>query len=122
MNDLTKPEHAGWFADVRRLLDVTETTPGLPLPRIAPDRVTFFFVGIAHAPEAVTAVRCAETALRCALLVAFYPRRTQDGYRAHYILTAFLPSGLQVDIVALAEHFDGQDARRDAPELASVAA
>ena len=108
MNDPN--EHAGWFRDVRRLLDITEVTPGLPLPRIGPDSATYFFVGVAHAKEARADVRQAETILRTAFLVNFAPRWTQAGSTRHYILTAMLPSGLTVDIVALAQHFDEVDA------------
>lgn len=113
-------EHAGWFRDVHAILKVTESTPGLPLPRIAPDRATFFFVGITHRTEARQAIAEAETILRSALLAAFFPRRTQIGTSRHYILTAVLPSGLMVDLVAMAEHFDSPE--QDAPrELAEVA-
>jgi hypothetical protein len=120
MNDLNA--HAGWFRDVRRILDITEVTPGLPLPSISRDRAVFFFVGAAHAEDAREAVRLAETILRSALLAVFYPRRTQAGSTRHYILTALLPSGLTVDIVALAEHIDGPEARETKPELAEAAA
>lgn len=103
-------EHAGWFRDVRAILALVETTPGLPLPSISRDRAVFFFVGITHPVDARQALYRAETILRSGLLAAFYPRRTQAGSTRHYILTAVLPSGLMVDLVALAEHFDGQDA------------
>jgi len=101
--------HAGWFRDVRRILDIIEVTPGLPLPSICKDRAVFFFVGAAHAEDAREAIRLAEIILQGALLTVFYPRRTQAGSTRHYILTAVLPSGLMVDLVALAEHIDGQD-------------
>ncbi len=114
-------DHARWFADIRRLLDITEVTPGLPLPRIAPERATFFYVGITHAADARESVRTAEMILGYALGVAFIARRTTPaGSSAHYILTAVLPSGLQVDLVGLAEHFDGQD--EDASQFAGLAA
>lgn len=113
--------HEAWFRDVRRILDVTEVTPGLPLPRVAPDRVTFFFVGITHRAEARQAMADAETILRYALLAPFAPRRTETGSLRHYILTALLPSGLEVDLVAMGEHFDGEDAdMREARELVAA--
>ena len=119
---MNHPEgHAGWFRDVRAIINITETTPGLPLPRIAPDRAVFLFVGITHRAAAWLAMAEAETILRSGLLAAFFPRRTQIGSAAHYILTAVLPSGLQVDLVAMAEHFDSP--AEDAPrELARSAA
>ena len=109
--------HAAWFADIRHLLDVTQVTDGLPLPRIAPDRAVYFFTGCVHPEDAREAVGDAETALADALGVAFVPRRTRYGSADHYVLTAVLESGLQVDLVALAEHF-GEAGR----ELAGVAA
>jgi len=107
-------EHSGWFRDVRAIINITEAAPGLPLPRIAPDRATFFFVGITHRAEARQAMAEAETILRSAFLAAFFPRRTQIGSSRHYILTAVLPSGLMVDLVAMAEHFDNP-AAEDSP-------
>lgn len=114
--------HEAWFRDVRRILDITEVTPGLPLPRIAPDRVTFFFVGITHGTDARQAMTEAETILRSALPVAFYPHRTQTGSLRHYILTALMPSGLEVDLVARGEHYDGADTENSSDIRELVAA
>lgn len=109
--------HADWFRDMRRILDITEVTPGLPLPRIAPDRAVYFFTGITRAADAAQALRDAETVLADTLDVTFTPRRTRYGSAEHHILSAILPSGLLIDLVALAEHIDA-----DAPRRGLVAA
>ena len=101
MKDPT-PGHTGWFADIRRLLDVIEITPGLPLPYISKDRAVFFYTGITHPVEATAAARQAETILRSAFLAEFAPRVTEAHGVRHEILTAVLPSGLTVDLVTLA--------------------
>jgi hypothetical protein len=96
--------HAGWFRDVRRLLDVVEVTPGLPIPYLDKHRAVFFFTGITHPAEATEAARCAEVILRSAFLAAFAPRVTEAHGVRHDILTAMLPSGLMVDLVTLGAH------------------
>jgi hypothetical protein len=106
MNDPSPTGHAAWFADVRRIIDITEVTPGLPLPRIAPDRAVYFFIAITHPADAQAAIRDAETILGYALDASFVTRRTRAGSTEHHILTAILRSGLQVDLVALAEQID----------------
>ena len=107
------PEHAGWFRDVRRLVDITEVTPGLPLPQISATVADFRFTNITHAPDAAEAVALAETVLSYALGVHFEPKDTpRIGSSAHYVLEAFMPSGLRVDIVAKAGIFDGADVRK----------
>lgn len=116
-------EHTRWFADIRRLLDVVEIIPGLPLPYISRDRAVFFYTGITHPDEALSAVRCAETILRSAFLVGFTSRVTEAHGVRHDILTAILPSGLTVDLVTLAaRELDPPPPRRPARELAQVAA
>ena len=123
MQDPERPAHAGWFADIRRLLDVIEVTPGLPLPYISKDRVTFFYTGITHPVEATAAARRAETILRSAFVANFALRHTEAHGVRHDILTAVLPSGLTVDLVTLAAHVEKPSASRpDAPEMARVAA
>jgi hypothetical protein len=119
---MTVPEHAGWFDDVRRIIDIAEVTPGLPIPHISSDRVTYFYTGITHPTEALQAVREAETILRSAFLVAFYPRHTIAHDVRHDILTAVLPSGLMVDLVTLARHSGVQDTPVSQPEAAEAAA
>lgn len=112
MNDLSN-EHSAWFADVRHLVDITEVTPGLPLPSIASTLAAFNFTNITHAPDAAEAVALAETVLSYALGVTFEPKDTpRIGTSAHYVLEAFMPSGLRVDIVAKAGIFDGADVRK----------
>jgi hypothetical protein len=116
------PEHARWFADARRILDVTEVTPGLPLPSIGATLAAFNFTGITHAREAAEAVALAETVLSYALKTDFTPRPVpRIGSSAHYILSAYMPSGLRVDIVARAGIFDSLPApaaREDEAEMA----
>ncbi len=110
-------EHAGWFRDVRRIIDITEVTPGLPLPRISGERAAFHYNGITHAKDAAESVAMAETILSYALRLTFEPRTALAGDDTErYILEAFMPSGLAVDIVAKAEHMQG------VPQLAAVAA
>lgn len=119
MNDLNIQGHADWFRDVRRILEVVEVTPGLPLPRISGTRATFHYNGITHARDAAESVAMAETILSYALNVTFARREAMAGDDTlRYILEAFTPSGLAVDIVAKAEHMTGLDA----PDLAAVAA
>jgi hypothetical protein len=119
MNDLNA--HAGWFRDVHRILEITEVTPGLPLPSVGSTLAAFYFTAITHAEDAAEAVILAETVLGYALQVEFAPRDTPPiGSAAHYVLSAYMPSGLRVDIVARAGIFGGQDER--ARELAASAA
>ena len=111
MPGTTTPEHAGWFADVRRLIDITEVTPGLPLPSFGSAQAAFHYTDITHAKDARDAVALAETVLSYALRTEFAPRDVpRVGSAAHYILSAYMPSGLRVDIVAKAGIFDGADA------------
>jgi len=111
-------QHAKWFDDAHNLLAIAQGTPGLPLPSIAGATASFNFTGITHAKDAREAVATAETILSYAFRVEFVSRRTQIGSARHYILEASLPSGLPLLIVALAQHFDSQDAPR---EMAKVA-
>jgi hypothetical protein len=122
MNYPATSERSGVFRDARLILDIAEVTPGIPFPCISKDRAVFFFVGITHAKEAAEAVADAREILGYALKAAFCPRRTQAGSTRHYVLTAVLPSGLMVEIVALSEHIDSQPAREDARELKAMAA
>ena len=123
MNSLSTNEHAGWFRDVRAILKATEAArPGLPLPQIASTLAAFSFVNIPHAEDAREAVALAETLLSYALAVEFTRRPVpQIGSSAHYVLSAYLPSGLRLDIVAKAGIFDGQDEREDAGTLVAAA-
>ena len=117
MNDTAPPEHAKWFKDVHRLVDITEVTPGLPLPSIGSAVAAFNFTHITHAKDAAEAVALAETVLGYALHAEFARKETpRVGSAEHYVLEAFMPSGLRVAIVAKAEHMS---ARR---EIAAVAA
>src|SRR5882724_600199 len=112
----TTPDHAGWFRDVRRVLEVTEVTPGLPLPSTSSERATFRFTAITHARDAAEAVAAAETILSYALMLTFERDDAIAGDDTmRYILRGFMPSGLAVDIVAKAEHM----ASPDAPKLAA---
>jgi hypothetical protein len=123
MTGTPPPEHAGWFRDVRAILRAAEAvTPGLPalpLPRIAGTMAAFHYTDIPHAEDAREMVATAETILSYALKVEFAPRDVPpNGSTAYYVLSAYLPSGLRVDIVARAGIFDGTEAR----EMATVAA
>ena len=111
MTDQTNA-HAAWFDYVRTLLAATEAArPGLPLPQIASTLAAFHYTHIVHAEDAREAVATAETILSYALRVEFEPRPVPAiGSSDHYILSAYMPSGLRVDIVAKAGIFDGADA------------
>lgn len=105
MNDLNASGHTEWFREVRRILDIIEVTPGFPKPFISPDRTAFYFTAITHAADAREAVEEAQTILSYALNVTFARREAIAGDDTlRYILEAFMPSGLAVDIVARAEH------------------
>ena len=124
ITDLAAPAVSGVFRDARRILEVAEVTPGLPFPSVCSTLAAFNYTAITHAREAREAVAMAETILSYALKVEFGPRDVpRIGSSAHYILSAYMPSGLRVDIVAKAGIFDGQPApvSRE-PELAEVAA
>ncbi len=121
MHDTT-PDHARWFSDVRKILDVVEVTPGLPLPRINGERAAFHYNGITHARDTAEAVATTETILSYALCVTFVRRTALAGDDTlRYILEAFMPSGLAVDIVAKAEHMSDPEASTPR-ELAKAAA
>jgi hypothetical protein len=101
------------FQDASRVMDVAAHTPGMPFPSVSRDQAAFFFSGIDDAAEAKAAVRDAETILHCALMVAFTTRRAVYGSSRHVIRTAKLPSGLKVELVALASQMEPQDAGQD---------
>lgn len=120
MNDPN--EHAGWFRDVHRILDVTEVTTGLPLPQIGSTLAAFNFTDITHAQDAAKAIVKAETVLAYHLGLEFEKRDTpRIGSAGHYILSAYMRSGLRVDLVAKAGIFDEQDTAGRKPELAMSA-
>lgn len=106
MTTITTPgNHAGYWQEVRLIWDLAEHTPGLPVPSISRDRAAFRFTAITHAPDAAEAVALAETILSYALHLTFAHRAALAGDDTiRYILEAFMPSGLAVDIVAKAEH------------------
>lgn len=113
--------HAKWFDDAHNLLAIAQGTPGLPLPSISSTTASFNYTGITHAKDAREAVAMAETILSYAFRVEFVrDDPPQIGSSAHYMLTASLPSGLPLSIVALAQHFGGD--REDVPELAVTGA
>lgn len=104
-------EHAKWFDDAHNLLAIAQGTPGLPLPSISGSVASFNYTSITHAKDARESVAMAETLLSFAFGVEFMrddPPRI--GSSAHYMLTAYLPSGLPLSIVAKAEHFAVEDA------------
>ena len=106
-------DHPGKFEDAIRILQVAQETHGLPFPSIASTAAAFHFTHIVHAEDACKAVVWAETILSFALKAEFDERDVPSiGSAAHYIRSAWLPSGLRVDIVARAGIFAGQDARK----------
>lgn len=121
MNGPCTNEHSRWFEDAHNLLAIAEGTPGLPLPAISATKASFNYTAITHAAEARESVAMAETILSYAFRVEFVrndPPRI--GSSAHYMLTAYLPSGLPLSIVALAQHFAGEDVREETPELVAA--
>jgi hypothetical protein len=110
MNDPSTNDHARWFADVRRIIDLAEVTPGLPIPFISRDRASFYFTAIAHAGDAREAMTAASTVLSYALGVEFTGRAAPAMNTRHYALEALLPSGLLVALVGKAEHMAAEEA------------
>ena len=110
--------HEAWFADARRIISVTEVTPGLPLPFISPDGARFYFTGIPRAEHARSATAEAERALSDAFGVTFDWREHQNGSTIHRLYEAVLPSGMVLSLVMRAEHAEDPSVR----ELAAVAA
>ena len=109
MQDPSTPGHAGYWQDVRLIWDLAEHTPGLPVPSISATRAAFHYNGITHAKDAAESVALAETILSYALHLTFARREAMAGDdTVRYILEAFMPSGLAVDIVAKAEHMQGR--------------
>ena len=97
------PEHAGWFDDVFTILRLVQITVGLPLPVTSATRACFYFTAIPHADDARKSVTRAQEILVRELRLTFEPRTALAGDDTErYILEAFMPSGLAVDIVAKA--------------------
>ena len=121
MKDPTTNQHPGRFADARRILDIAEVTPGLPFPSICATIASFNYTQVTHAQDAAEAVAMAETILSYALKLTFEPADIAPiGSSDHYVLEAYLPSGLKVAIVAKAQHM--REAGQDRSERKLVAA
>lgn len=107
---VTAEAHVTWFADARRILDVTEVTPGLPLPRISPARASFDYRHVVRAEDAREAVTRAAAILGCAFGTGFAERTETGGDGTpRYLLEALLPSGLTLVIISRLAHAAGQD-------------
>ena len=104
---LAAPEvTAAVYHDAKRLIDITQAS-GLPFPKISEDRAVFYFVAAQSAGEAQQGMRYAETVLSDALNTGFSTRHPEPvGSTRHVVRTAKLPSGLKVELVALAEHVE----------------
>lgn len=106
-------DHPGKFEDAIRILQVAQDTHGLPFPSVCSTSAAFNFTHIVHAQDACESVILAETILCHALKTEFAPRDVpRTGSSAHYILSAYLPSGLRLDLVARAGIFADEDARK----------
>ena len=116
MKDPTGRE--AWFADARRIIDVTQVTETLPLPFISPDGARFYFTGIPRAQDARDARDAAEKALSDAFGVTFDWREHRNGSTLHRLYEAVLPSGMVLSLVMRAEHAEDPSVR----EMAGVAA
>lgn len=103
MHDPTKPD--GWFEDVFTILHLVQAHDDLSIPAISATRATFRYTTITHAKDTAEQVARAETILTGELHLTFERDEALAGDDTlRYILRAFMPSGLAVDIVARAEH------------------
>lgn len=95
---------AGWFADVRAVLDVAQAHPELPRPGTREDAVEFFLLGtVGGGGQAPRILASAEAVLSAALGVTFAGRAgDQDnaGERCYYLLEATLPGGTTLRVKA----------------------
>ena len=103
--------HAAWFADVRRIHDVAEVTPRLPLPFTGPDYAAFYFTTIKDPQDTRESLDRAVRVFRDAFgPLEFRPRWTQTGSTRRYHLEAQLfPSELTLCLTARAEHVTGYE-------------
>lgn len=101
---LNRPDHAphaGVFGDIHRLYDLTEVTPGLPMPNCAAVRATFDYRHVIHAEHARAAVAAAETVLSREFGVTFADvTETAGDGTPRYLRVAGLPSGLTLVIIS----------------------
>lgn len=105
------PARAARYRDARRILEIAEG--GLPFPAISQRGASFFFTGAPDGASARQAIADAETVLGYAFGVKFEDVRPREmGSTRHVIRTAKLPSGMLLELSILAEHYDGQDARK----------
>ena len=113
--------HHLWFKEARQIIDLTQRS-ALPIPMLNAARASFSFVTVTHAPDTRSMVEAAEQVLarEFTFIVPFFTRQAEAGSSRHRIRTAVLDSGLHLDLVALAAHFDGED--EAAPVLQAVAA
>jgi hypothetical protein len=113
MDHLSLCDHSRWLDDVRRILDVIETSPrpGLPLPsNISPDRVTFRFTATPRPEDTRVLLNRAREILEDRLAVVFSPepRKTVTGSARHSTFTALLPpSWLEICLVTWTQHVEG---------------
>lgn len=111
------------YDDAALIIKLAKITPGLPFPGVSAIQAVFHFTSIVRAEDARRAVAWAETILSHELGLDFKPRDVpRIGSSDHYVLTAKMPSGLRVDIVAKAGIFDGHDAPAGAREPIGAAA
>jgi hypothetical protein len=110
------------YRDLHGILGLVQVTPGLPRWSICEDLAAFFFAGL-PAEEVPQSLRDAETVLSYATGATFETRKPDPiGSTRHFIRTAELPSGLRLELVALAETVNEADYREDVPEMAGAAA
>ena len=111
------------FADRRRVDDIADSTPGLPVPALTAALAVFDYRSIPHAEVAREAVAHAVAALSDALGVTFSPPREEiaGDFAPRYLREAWLASGLKVVIISRVSLADGQDEHDDARELVSAA-
>lgn len=105
MNAPSAPEHAGWFEDVFTILRLVQARDTLPIPVTSATRACFYLTVIPRADDTRKAVTSTRDTLADELHLTFELRTALAGDDTErYILEAFMPSGLAVDIVAKAEH------------------
>jgi hypothetical protein len=111
------------IADAKHLLHLASQFPCLPFPSVAPFLVSFSYAGLADTEVAAGAVMTAEGILSRQLGVTFDGAYTKAvGSMQRYQRVAELASGLFVYITAQAAVGPLVDARKNARELAEMAA
>lgn len=117
------------FRDRRRIDEVAEVTPGLPIPTLTPALAVFDYRHVVHAADAREATGCALAILAYALGVTFGQPKTETAgdFTPRYVREAvLLPSGYRVVVISRVprdDELDGadEDAAAEVPQFAGAA-